>query len=528
MKSIRRMSIVVACAATLGSGATAAATPKDYMLPYIVDTNGSQAKGVVLVRANDFTTKSFVSGSTAIVDPQIYRTGTLQDDVLVNYRPHSLIYGQGGKWRRVSLRAGLQPTSTQVSSEGLVAKRCLTSRLIPVDINLANSAFLLYQLPGADGKCGKGGDDVFRTVQITDAATTAPVKVKTQTLLLTQIYSQAGALVAHLGVQRNKTLTRFNPALTTTRNVLTDVTEFAPAGQAGDGMVIATVNGNLRRIQADGTPDAIPLRTPVTGFEIKDAVVRDDLVYWVEQTKLDLQNPTASKSARIYRVPVTGGTVVQMVTANTVLSLSGFTTNKLLYSEGGGITASGIVPVKLKATARTAAAGAASSTLHTESQGFLQVFNTRGSRVFFNTFSINVNGQVQTARTVLDNATGIGNQGAGSAWIGSQIDVQPLSEANSSNVARLLLARNGLGNTTRGAALFSFDPASLASALLPGATLAQNNTPSFGIALGAAGLGSVSVENEDDGNTDVFAFDLVGKRFKRLSNNTAASEIPVF
>lgn len=528
MKPMLRMSIVLACAAACGSGPAAAATPKDYMLPYIVDTDGTQAKGVVLVKSNDFTTKSFVSGSTAVVDPQIHRTGTPQDDVLINYRPHFLIYGQGGKWRRVSLRAGLQPTSSQISSESLVAKRCLTSRLIPVDFKVADSPFLLYQLPGPDGKCGKGGDDIFRTVKITDAATTAPVKVKAQTLLLTQIYSGEGALLAHLGVQRNKTLTRFNSTLTTTKDVLTDVTQFVLAGQAGNGMVVAIVNGNLRRIQVDGTPDAIPLRTPATGFQVKEAVVRNDLVYWVEQSALDPQNPTASKSARIFRVPVAGGTVVQMVTANSALSISGFTTNKLLYSEGGGITASGIVPVKLKAIARTAAAGAASSSLYTESQGFLQVFNTRGSRVFFNTFSIGVSGQTQTARTVLDNATGAGNQGAGSAWIGSQIDVQPLSDASSSNVVRLLLARNGLDRTTRGAALFSFDPASLASAALPGADLVDNNTPSLGVAIGPAGLGNVSVENEEDGNLDVFAFDLVGKRFKRLVNNTVASEVPVY
>ncbi|MGQ0698790.1 MAG: hypothetical protein ACT4PZ_11180 [Panacagrimonas sp.] len=524
MQSLNRIVVAAAFAAMLVSGLAAAASPKDFVMPYLANTAGTTEKGLVLVRANDFVQRTFVPASTVVFDPHIYRTGTPQNDTLVDFRPHTLIYGQGGKWRRASLRSGLQPSSAQVSSENQVAKRCTFSSLISLDFKVVNAAMLLYQLPGPDGKC-KTADDIFRTVRITDAASKAPVKVKTQTLLLTPIYSAPGKLLAHLGVQRNKTLTHFNPALTTTKPVLVSVTKFEPAGQASGAVVVANVNGNLRRIQSNGTLDASPLRTPAAGFDITQANVSNDLVYWVEQSKPDPLNPLAPKSSRIFRVPVAGGTPVQMVSTNSAVTLQGFTTSKLLYSEGGGFSGTGFLPVLLKSIGRTAAAGAATATLHSETQAIsIAVFSTLGDRVFFNVSAISAGGLTQVARTVRDNASSPATQGNGSSWIGFQREATPVTGTENTNLVGLLLARNGLESSARGSTLFAVNPVSLASSALPGAALAQNTTPFLGFALGAAGLGTVTVENQSAGNTDVFAFDLVGKRYKRLTNNTPTDE----
>ena len=75
-----------------------------------------------------------------------------------------------------------------------------------------------------------------------------------------------------------------------------------------------------------------------------------------------------------------------------------------------------------------------------------------------------------------------------------------------------------------GGKLYSLDPSTVKSTLLT--DLADYHWPVLAIGFGAGGVGGL-IDIENDAG-DVFAFDLVGNRYRLLTDATARNEFPIF
>ncbi|MGQ0698856.1 MAG: hypothetical protein ACT4PZ_11520 [Panacagrimonas sp.] len=503
-----------------------AATPKDYAMPYSTNTETSQNQGLTLVSSTDFAlSASLVPVETRVIDPRVHSAGTFATGNLTDFRPHTLIYGQGDRWMKAPLRGGLNPTPVQVSSESAASTRCGVSRLVTLDFKDASAALLAYRVPGTDTKCGTK-DDIFRTVSIADGAGIAPKVAKATTLDLDAVYSTNGVLLAHYALEARK-INRYKPDLSAATLVKDQVTKFLPVGQTQDGSLIAIIDGKLRRIDANGALVAAILKTPDAGFTIEERVaIADGQIYFVESTIADPNDPSASLPSRIYRVAIAGGAAVRMLNLTARSALQGLTTNKLLFTVGGG----GVprVPVELKAFPRTGTTTAgAQSSLRKVPVGFVSVFATFNDRVFYNVIG---DKGVQTAYSCKDDGTGQANSGSGSAWVGRQAPATiPVSDLSTTKVARLMIARLGKNGSTRSATLFSVDPANVQPLKQKKLVdLPDTAVATFSFASGPGALGGLIAGSGQTANTDVFAFDLLGARFRRLNDNTPADESPLF
>lgn len=536
---LRKLMVPASVLAALLGAVPVAAVTNDYAMPYI-NTFGTATKGITLVNSADFTkSRVLINSNTAVIDPQTKFAGTVSGNTILDFRPHTLVYGQANRWRRMSLRGGLQASPVQISNEVAVNSRCvsagLASQLVSLDLKDVNATLLLYRLPGTNKTCNNA-DDVFRTVRINDGSGVSPKAVKVKTLDLFRVYSPSGVLLAHYGLERGK-LNRHAPTmLTAPKLVKSGVTSFQGIAYLPDGAVIALIDKQLRRIAPNGALVATPIRIAETGFEIEQAQLRlPEGIFFVEQTPIDLFNPMAPPPrARIYRVATGGGAAVRMVAADAAIVIQGFTDARLLFTVGGGFDFSGpnpgLKPLELKSFPRNGTAGSGSpATLLHQAASLLAVTATFQNRVFFNSSTFGAENQPSTALTCLDNASNKTNRGPGSAWVGSQSSFDPLGNSEVGTF-RLMLASQGLQGTTRGARLFSLNPANLQSVQLT--DLSDNTTPFGGSSAAAAGIGILSSGTAGDSNFDVFAFDLLGqnsaKRFRRLTNNTPADEFPVF
>ncbi|MGQ0698791.1 MAG: hypothetical protein ACT4PZ_11185 [Panacagrimonas sp.] len=519
MNRIAAALVVASSFAGLLAQPAVAATPSDFALAFTAeeDTEGDSTltRGITLVGAANFNqTRAFIGNTTVVIDPQVHFAGRLDGQNLVDFRPHTLVYGQSNRWRRIPLRGSLSSKPvTQFSSETAANSRCGIAKLIPVDLKVALSSLLVYRLPGTDRQCSTA-DDVFRSVRLTDSRTTKPRKVVARTLELKQVYSPTGVLLAHYALEGTN-LRHYSPDLRTTKVVKSGTTTFVPAGQTPDGVLIALIDGQVRRITAQGTLVSVPLKRPDSGYKIVAAGLEGDRVYVVEEK-------TTGFASRLYRVPASTPEPVRMRDETSKkLTVQGFTPVRLIFTTR---TAQGAF--ELLAVPRTATVANAPVRLR-GAPGPIVVSNTFKNRVFFNVFGSNNTPRAFVSEDAKKDVA-LADYGNGSLWLGFQRDFNPIPGKDQRDPQRLLLVRGGApGTTGRGANLLSLDPENLQTAQL--IDLPDTTTPALGFALGPAGMGAV-VENRPGSvpNFDVFALDLVGERLLRLNDNTPANESPVF
>lgn len=519
---------VTACAATITLSASAV-TPKDYAMPYTKQANGGKFAGIQLVASANFAnTAQLLPVGTAVSFPNTIIGGAASGGTIVDLRPHSIIWGEGANWKAAPLRSGLSPAPVQVSSENQVAVACDTQ---PVYTNFTapQSTALFYRLPGVNNTC-KNADDVIRRVGVSDGPGVAPTTVAGyHSLSLNPVYLANGALKAVYSVQSGN-LVRLAADLTTQATVLANVNRFEVVGQLADATALAIINSNVKRIKPDGTLVTKPVRKPKAGYKIDEAVLHGTNVYVLETAK-DSGNPIQT---RIYRVPAKGasGQSVEMLNLPGRATLQGFTTDSLLYSTSGQSSALFAYPQTGTLNSTTPV------TIHTMAPGdTLTVFTTSGANVFFHvfgfvfvppsTFNVSFHAWVKD-----DTAAIIQDYAEGSAYGGGQISASTGDALeHEETFSRLLLVTGGTSSAAspalRGGVMNSLNPQTLTSNIVT--TLPNTVLQTFGIAIGPGGIGSMISDNGSGGSSqgDVFAFDLTGNRYTRITNGTAGTEVPL-
>lgn len=501
-----------------------AVTPTDYAMPYTVASTGNDtATGITLVRSARFNqSAALVPAATPVIDPKVHHSGAVSNNVFTDYRPQLLSWGQGNRWMLANLRGGLSPTPVQISSENSVNSVCTSQAVARSQRNAANSA-LIYQLPGLDGVCGTTlanglADNVVRAISLDNTPSTAPLNLPLVGIQLQPVYNSNGALRALYAFDRGKLLS-LGTALTDNGELASGIGELQFAGHTTDGTVILIADGNLHRIRSNGVFVARPLKKAGDGFKVVQALINGGDVYFVE-TALD---PGNRFQGRIFRVPADGSARATLLTSVRVPGtiIQGLSDARVIYSAGGGFDLNTFKfrPTDLLSIPRTG--GADPVRLLRVASGFVSVIHVSSDKVFHTATSTDLNTAAITQSAYISQDTGplVSNFRAGSAWSGSQI-----ADAGDT---RLLLAQKGLEGSTRGARLSSFNPADLSSARL--VTLAATDQPLFAFGFGRGSIGALQVEPENNSGLDVFAFDLFGLRFTRLTTDAGSNdEFPVF
>lgn len=510
---------LAACAMSVAVSASAA-TPKDYAMPYTAGA-ADNFKGLQLVNSANFAQKStLVAAATPVVQPHVVIAGTVAGGQVHNLRPHTLVWGQNGHWMAAPLRGGLNPAAVQISSENATASVCQAE---PIYRNLADgtTAALFYTLPGANGTCDDG-DDVMKWIDVTDGTGAAPTTVTGfHDLFLNPVYKPNGQLQAIYSLQGAK-IQRLAPDLVTQKTVKTGVSDFSVVGQLSDQTVISLIDGQVRTIKPAGTLVAKVLKAPAAGFAIASAVLHDGNVY----TDEDAKGAGATKT-KFFRVAADGtGTPTLMIDLAQPGAMAGFTTANLIYTLGDP----GTTNIELDAIPATASGSASPVTIHTATAPqSIQAFTTSADNVFFNVTGISFIAtppyflQTSQAYVKSDAAALRQDYAANSGFLGGQITDSGSDDIQDQQTfERLMLATGGLDGSLKGSTLNSVNTASLASAVLTSLPSTTQPFPSFGF-----GPGSIGVVLEAN-KLDVYAYDLLGLRFRRLTNGTAAQEFPVY
>ncbi|MGQ0620196.1 MAG: hypothetical protein ACT4QA_09795 [Panacagrimonas sp.] len=505
-------------------------TVADYAMPFTSNraTDGS-AMGITLVSSANFAQSALlVPPGVPTVAATMHRSGNYRDGVSTDFRPQVMTWGQDNRWMLANLRGGLNPTPVQVSSESGVNSVCL-SLGFPRDVRDATTTLLFYSLRGPDGICGTPfdsgqADNLVRAISLRDAPGTAPVTLPLVDFLNIQsAYRRNGLLRAIYVFDRGKLLA-FTPALGVPREIATGITRLRFHGSTLDGAVVLTIDGNLRLIRSSGVLVNRPLKVASRGFEVTQAVIEGNEVFFVE-TALD---PAARIQGRIYRVPADGSARANVLASTRSPSpfISGVSDSRVVFNAGGFTVGPPPrrAPSELLSVPR---AGGPTVRLKRSATGFISVIHVSADKVFYTVTSFDQSAGESTsvAHVSADSGPLVTQFRRGSAWSGIQFGG---ASDNRFTEVRLLLASNGPGGVTgvRGARLSSFNPDDLSSARL--ATLNPNDEFASGIGTGPGSIGSVTSVDGNRFGFDVFAFDLFGNRFRRLTNDAdARSQFPI-
>ncbi|HKY89796.1 MAG TPA: hypothetical protein VJM11_02105 [Nevskiaceae bacterium] len=518
-------------AATLCCSLSAAAvTPSDYAMPYVSNADESEVfKGITLVNSANFAqTSQLVAATVAVGTPHIVNGADVDGTGLHDTRPHTLVWAQANRWMRAPLRGGLAPTPVRFSNEAAANTTCeFAAMVIYRDFAAPLTSALYYQLPGTNASCGDE-DDVIKRVDIDDASGTAPTTTALENLSLHPIYKTDGKLAAIYTLQGSSVL-RIASDLTTITTVRAGVSQFEVIGSLPDTTVIALMDGNLERIRPAGTVYANPLRRPKDGYTIEQAVLHQGEVFFTE----DAQAPGEAIQTRVTRIAANAASpAVLMLTLKQAAFLSGFTTGRMIYTVGTAEDPE----MSLYSFPKDGSKGSAPQTrIHKAvSPNFITVMATHDDNVFFNVtgfgftpeFEI-IDNQIALVKT--DLAAAVKNYGAHSQFLGGQItDSGDGALEEQETYARLLLGTKGVSGSfgfgLMGPKLHSLDPATVQATQITDLADHFVTLPAFGFGAGSIG-GLLNFENEQG---DVYAYDLVGLRFRLLSDGTARNEFPIF
>lgn len=505
--------------------AVQAITPNDYAMPYTpANTLGGQAAGITLVSSASFDqTAMLVPPATPVYAAHTYLSGKFSDGESIDFRPQLLSWGQNNRWMLANLRRGQSPAPVQISNENSANSVCLSVPVARTQRDATTSA-LIYQLPGPDGACGTGigngqADNLVRAISLNDSSTTAPITLPLINIQVQPVYTGNGALRVLYAFDRGKLLS-FNTALTSDNEIASGIGSLTFHGHTRDGIVVLTIDNNLRQIRANGTLVKRPLKTASRGFKVAQAVISGTDVFFVE-TALD---PGARIKGRIYRVPADGSARATLLTSTRAPSalIQGLSDNRVVFSAGGGfvlVPTPRLLPVELLTIPR--AGGSDPIRLLRVAAGSIAVIHVSSDKVFYTASATDIGAGSfsQTAYISADTGALLSNSRKGSAWSGAQF-------ADAGDV-RLLLAQKGQDGSTRGARLMSVNPSDLSGVRL--ALLGPDQQFPFGGGAGRGSIGAVQVEAGNNSGSDVFAFDLFAIRFTRLTNDAGTNdEFPVF
>lgn len=539
MQIFQLRSILPALALVCSLAAQAQTPPLDYVMPYTPRLLSDDGEGILLVQSSDFEQQAELSLPAAATTKRfraahVHYSGTVTGDTVSDPRPHMLTFMQGNRWFQASLREGLAPPVTGFGTESLLSNLIRVCEATPITRNLADASTgaVVYRI-AAD--CGQATGQI-RTLDLGGGATSMPETMPLDRLVMQPFYGadqQLLFLFAYDGQAR--VLRRFRPDLRTSREFGSDVESAAFHGQAADGTMFLSINGTLRRVGPDGALRSTKIRRPAEDFVI-DRVVFDGPDAFFTETYTPASpflydEPPGGVWTRIYKVPVDGSAApLRIASVRAPAVLASVTPGRVVYTTNGfNYALFQPFPVRVATVSRD---GGAPVTLHRPPEDPASFFSVQvnavvGERVFYTTQRndqaepdiIEYRAYVRTAggATVPD-----ASFSTGSAWVGGQYVGTDSVLGSSLSEQRLMLARFGEQGSISGAQLLSFNPGTLERNVLT--RLPASDTVFMVAGLGAGAIGNVvrklpplPPSSADRYPSDVFAFDLIGHRFKRLT-----------
>ena len=475
-----------------------ASFPKDYQLPYL-----SPTLGILTVAADAPTTSTQRSNVQPLLAAQIY-DGEWTNNVLVDSRPHSLVFLDGSSWKVLSLRKGTPQgvTNTGVTENRIVCPEYLVSPIS--DYAAPGNSVVTYVVAGADASCGTA-DDLYTGFRLGSAGLTDFGDQPS----FRQFRSDSGALTGML-IQVSSELRLYAPGASSFTPVADGIVDVARNAAS-----FARTNGSAWMRWSDGSSKAI-YRIDADGTRsepLYSVPAQDTLLGGFADSNAMFVRHIASGSnmTEIVRVPYSGTSTV-IATLPNFPSIIAASASSLMLDSFDSIGDTYSVLPKAGGTPVIAA------TTVNGRDGFPPLVNTTSSGQFqFNTYD--GSGDTYTSRAMLVSAQGqVVESLDNSEWIGSfggNLDFSTPAVATVSAGARVesyagplnrvghqggTLTVRDFGNNTR-----HIVTQVSATGFLQG--------PQFGLPTDLATLSPV-----DGSDTDLFSFDLDTLSITRLTN----------
>jgi len=530
--------------------------PLDYVMPFTPRQLAVDGEGIELVRSSNFAQQAELVLPTAAQTKRfrgarVHYAGNLANNQLSNPRPQILTFMQGNGWFQVGLREGLNPAVTRFGTESLLTNLIKVCEVEPVTRNLGNASTgaIVYRIAtNCDQDIGQ-----IRTLDLGGAPTSTPETLPLDRLVIQPFYGanqRLRFLFAYDGA--DKVLRRFRADLRSSRDFGSNIQSVTfHDGQAADGTMFLNIDGALRLVNPDGVLLATRLRRPPADFVI-DRVVFDGSDAFFSETYTPASpffypEPTGGIWTRIYKVPVDGSAAaLRLAAVRAPAVLAGVTSSRVVYTTNGfNYAISEPFPVRVASVSRDGGTPLTLQQMPAEpgSAPSVQVNAVIGERVYYTTRRNYTGdpgfGQFRAyTKTAEGAAVTAATFASGSAWVGRQSVGTGSVLGDTVGEPRLMLALKGdLGSIT-GAQLQSFDPATLERKNL--AKLPETDTVFMVTGFGAGAIGTavrklppLPPSTVDRYPGDVFAFDLVNHRFRRLTeaqptDNPIRFAVPLF
>jgi hypothetical protein len=555
MQPFQYRSILLVLALLSSLVAQAQTPPLDYVMPYTPRQLAVDGEGIELVSAANFAERAELVLPAAAVTKRfrganVHYAGNLANNQVSNPRPQILTFTQGNGWFQVGLREGLSPAVTRFGTESLLSNLIKVCETEAVTRNLGNASTgaIVYRI-AAD--CDQDTGQI-RTLDLGGAPASVPETLPLDRLVIEPFYGanqRLRFLFAYDG--EDKVLRRFRADLRASRDFGANIQSVTFHGQAADGTMFLNIDGVLRLVNPDGTLLANRLRRPPADFVI-DRVIFDGTDAFFSETYTPSNpffhpEPSGGVWTRIYKVPVDGSAApVRLAAVRAPAVLAGVTSGSVVYTTNGfNYALFEPFPVRVASVPRDGGTPLTLQQMPADpgSVPSVQVNAVIGERVFYTTRR-NYTGDPGFGefRAYTKTAEGVAVTAAsfarGSAWVGRQSIGTGSVLGGGQGEQRLMLAIRGEQDSITGAQLQSFDPATLERKNLT--KLPQSDTVFMVAGFGAGTIGTVvrklpplPPSSADRYPGDVFAFDLVGHRFSRLteaqaSDNPIRFAVPLF
>lgn len=310
---------VAACLHDDEAAAAREAPPRDHYILY-----GGEYSSLHGVDAADFTPEPMLTGLVADMLFQ-QKAGTLEGDVIRDYRPYSLVYLKDGHWYRRSMRTDHDPGAIQVSSETDPPFCFVPPALIETDLADPEAAILIYPR-GPEGNC-----DQMRMVHVTDSPETDPIPIdlNPSALLAGLYYDVDGRLTGVLAIEAEPAfeIALYNADFTQ-REVLINSWHSVDAMVGSASYTFLEIDDKVYRIDpVAGT--AVVKHTLEAGYNAGSVLADESSMYFVEH---------APAPARLWRLALDGDSGAELVRESEAsLSLVGLTDTHVVFRDGGDL-----------------------------------------------------------------------------------------------------------------------------------------------------------------------------------------------